>query len=532
MQEKIFYEIDFTTSGILGEKGVELARTMPKCDGIVLYAWCAPETVKELENTFKVPILNFNSTQLYVDSTKRAYELASKWAEEGPLGPSGYPILRAIETSVADELSYIYFKEAIREKVKKHFNQSPVVFKIFPENVNTYTSTPRSFFRAVKSLRDQMQGADRFWQDLVSSVDKDFKFRAVANKFLSGPELSENDVWLFSSYENFSKALSEYGPKDARFLLSRMKNPSYIERSRRQSPLFLWRFSRENNANESRKVAKAASSSFDSIKDSLQMNDYNEILNNLKLTIYESVLSYYVEESLLNNFVEAVKPKELWVADQWGSERLLINVAKSFSIPVVQVQHGFPSIYYGYSPLVADKTIVSSSRWKRYFNGEVEVLASAENARSSTKDKDDGRNAIVFTTPFQLVKFFNDEISTHEMMYLIAMFANKNFNVVLRIHPSDSKSKWRNSIKSHRLERLISIDKNAKIGETLFRSNVGIAYFSTALEDCETNQVQSLGLSWQLHPGWSALSDSDWIFEMDSIEKISEWLFSKGFKVE
>lgn len=176
--------------------------------------------------------------------------------------------------------------------------------------------------RIVKAGLDAV--AERDWRRLVAQPIEHFgpRFRRRRD-----PQVPKGRIWCYASYVNYTRALARHGIPEAAWLVNGRSGAAGVPPG--VSPAHLWDMGRPRPRAQHLAAAQEIATFVAERWPTMMAPDLTPM-----------ILGVLAEIDLFRAFVERAERVALWVGNQWGGERTLIQVAREVGIPVTQVQHG------------------------------------------------------------------------------------------------------------------------------------------------------------------------------------------------
>jgi hypothetical protein len=253
-----------------------------------------------------------------------------------------------------------------------------------------------------------------------------------------------------------------------------------------------------------------------------------EVLAALSPVLARVAANVMAEVDLLIDFLDRAAPEIVWVANQWGGESAMVQLARARAIPTLQVQHGTLEHCYAYAPIYSDRFLVWSDLWRSLVNpaeaARVEVVNPGVEARRVTRQAHAGPARITFFTAFpggRHKPFWNRTIVCHEVLSILRDLAARGHEITVRVHPVEKVSDWRRAWLSHvgPIPRSVRFDKQSALEVILTRTDVGLVFDSTVFLDCLAAGIPVVAIGWLPNPWRSALRNTDRMFFADSMSE-------------
>jgi hypothetical protein len=243
------------------------------------------------------------------------------------------------------------------------------------------------------------------------------------------------------------------------------------------------------------------------------------------------------EVDLLRTGVETAPPREIWVANQWGSEAAVIAVGHKMGIPVTQVQHGSLEQYYGCSPIYSNRFLVWGEMWKQAVNPEehskVEIANPGLEVVPASRRKRTGSPRVTFfTAPVGItgVPFWNPQVARWEVIQLLTRLSDAGHRIVIRVHPADKIENWRRAWAEYggASSAKVRFDKTSALEDVLVETDIAVMFFSTVFLNCCASGIPVVSLAW--YPNmWRELLEREHLVNFaDSLSQAFEMVRDLG----
>jgi len=237
------------------------------------------------------------------------------------------------------------------------------------------------------------------------------------------------------------------------------------------------------------------------------------------------------EADLMHAFLERSSPQELWVANQWGSEGGLVQVARKLGIPVTQVQHGALHRYYPVASIHTNRFFVWGQFWKDRLKGSGEGKAEVFNPGLDVlpverKRQSAGKKQItVLTTPIHEIMFWHPDTILREVSALVKDLLNNGYAVLMRLHPGDQITPWRRALEAATGSSSpeVRFSKEEPLASILQETDLAIMFFSTVFINCIASGIPVIGLGWYPHIWQGPLKQSGVVHFASSVAEVVEF---------
>jgi hypothetical protein len=213
------------------------------------------------------------------------------------------------------------------------------------------------------------------------------------------------------------------------------------------------------------------------------------------------------EAFLMDRALEATAPSAVWVGNQWGSEGLVVQLARKHGVPVTQVQHGVLERYFRWSEIPSDRFVVWDELWKAVLpEGErdkVEVRPWPTPVAVSQR----GDSITFFTQPS--TPLVDNRSGRQELVLLLRDVVALGHPVRVRVHQSDSATDWVAAWDATGMGRdRILFEKETPLEQTLLRTSVALLLSSTVFLECAARGIPVVALGWFPIPHRKELLDA------------------------
>ena len=506
-------------------------------DGVIVAFWSSPDLVGELEGLGATCAWSLSEVLGETsEMTARRYRAARAWLDATSLRYRGVDPLEALETHISAALLVPMVAAKLGSFVRHRFGAGTTLVFVAPSDLSRSASrleheqavplsisdTPgddgtrrqAGVSKRARGILGRVGTVANPLADVLEVIDLGYRARTPARwrrRRVGGGR------WCFSSYAGFTRALASASttpPMDeTRWLVNTFS-------ARRGLPegadwQWLWRVPARIDRAAHRRVLAAARDALHLAPVSVEGLPLRALLPQLMETgtFTGRLLSHLlVEIDLLFGFVAAHRPDELWVANQWSSENLALQVARVAGVPTCQVQHGLLEEHFGVAPVYSDRLLVWDQSSLALLSPQGRARAELGGARTEPEGSrasagsadsrgfgDPSRAVTVFTAAYGQFVLVNAEAMRRELVRLVAALVARGHAVRVRLHPSDSERAWR-----HAFGRWTSLsseswafDRRASSSRVLASTSVAVmAHHSTLILDCIRAQVPVVVLNW------------------------------------
>lgn len=526
-------------------------------DVVVPAFWASPEFAARLvEHGARVCLRLNDFVPTYMPLMERAYRLGHQVAASAPRYREVNP-LQAWENVIANALLVplvmTELEKGLRERVGA---ETEIVFL-----------TRNDMQRAFETIRQKGTGAgttrvlwdretfkqhdaggrlvtwlklvsearrDGDWQNVVAvpveTLDAQYawrtRLRAHANKHHS-------EDLFYSSYVNYSRVLAKHAA--ARNLTPQWVVNSHSARKglpRGAQVSNLWAYGAPRIAEhqailtETAKVFANAPQDADGFPLRAALAASGEV----RETLTRVLPRLLAEIDLMHACLEEIQPARVWVANQWGGEGCMLQVAHAQQVPVTQVQHGFLEIFYTCAPIYSEKFLVWNAFWQGVVaeaaRPQVQVFDPNPAPAQTNAAQQEAQTVTYFSAPPQVILWWNPSVVVWETVTLLDALMARGCRVTLRAHPMDRleayTGMWMD--KDGTLPAALTLDKGTPLEPLLERTARAVMYFSTVLMDCQAHGIPVSGTGWCPLLYWRQLERTGAIKYYDSIHALAESL--------
>jgi hypothetical protein len=528
-----------------------------KQDAVVLGFWVSEEVAGSIAPGGTREVMRLNDTVGdYSAYVEKAYVLAHSVAENSPLYRGIKPIL-TLEESLADAfLRCLMIGDMHKALVQRYGGGSQVVFLTESESqdafsiFNTWRGAPfrisvqgkpqrgiRRTARRIKVLVNVAYEAkqESNWAKIISAplevVDDRYKLRSA---LWPGASVKKGGRWFYGSFVNSIKILHRYLANfggESSWVVNRFSATRGLEPGDHWH--YLWQFGKpapriehERFLQEARKYLETLPSEINSFPMDI-FTASSAFVNYFLSRLLPLILA---EADLMHAFLERSSPQELWVANQWGSEGGLLQVAKKLSIPATQVQHGALHRYYPVASIRTNRFFVWGQFWKDRLKGSGEGKAEVFNPGLDVlpverEQQNLGKKRItVLTAPIHAIMFWHPDTILREVSVLVKDLVNNGYAVLMRLHPSDQIAPWRRALEAATgsIPPEVRFSKEESLASVLQETDLAIMFFSTVFLNCVASSIPVIGLGWYPHIWQGPLKQSGLVHFAASVAEVVE----------
>lgn len=523
-------------------------------DAVAVAFWASPEFLARLERAgTRIAWALGQMARDYSNIIKQLYALARHYLKVVPLYREINPLV-GWEVAIANALVIPVVAFKAHRHVLSEYSAKPRVnfltpgdfqrafFSISTDGGARLTISPGngfsgrrrspvhrliSFWRLCGEAYRDGDPARLIWTPL-EVLDGCYKLRT---RFWPTSSIAPGGSWFYGSYVNYTHSLGRHA-------VHRRTSPRWVINNysaRRGLPEgadwhYLWQFvssdSRWAEHRQTEEEARAAIHQVPAYVDGLPLRallSANSIICDL---LSRALPQFLTEIDLMDAFLERAQPEELWVANQWGSEGFLVQLAKRRGIRVIQVQHGVLEQYYACAPIYSDRFLVWGEFWKQLVNPEardrVEVVNPGMEVVPVERKRTAGLARVTFfTAPPDLIPFWNPSVVLWEVITLLHRLVEAGHPIIVRVHPVDRIQTWRSAWIRYAgtLPPQVRFDKGGSLKPVLRETDVAIMFFSTVFLNCLASGIPVVSLGWYPFMWREALEREGVIHFADSIEE-------------
>jgi hypothetical protein len=361
-----------------------------------------------------------------------------------------------------------------------------------------------------KVLLESKQGGEWgpvFWQPM-EVLDDRYRIRSSV---WPRARFTRGGRWFYGSYVNYTRVLRRHR-NDLKGHVNWVVNQNAATRGLQQNDRwhYLWQFGRPSRSKDHEPFLRETVNYLQTLplgRDGFPLRDFVRSSTSLSYLVTRILPSALAEVDLMDAFLTAASPDELWVANQWGSEGELMMLAKARGIPVTQVQHGALHRYFAVAPVLSDRFLVWGSFWRSALKtreaGNVEIVNPGFDVPPLDRHATIGakRRVTFLTTPLHLGAFWNPEATLREVAELVRRLIGRGHPVLMRIHPSDRVEVWERSLRTAMgsLPPGLRFSKEGSLESVLRETDVAFMFFSTVFLNCVASGIPVIGLGWYPH---------------------------------
>lgn len=502
-------------------------------DAVVLAFWASPEFVARVEQHGGNVCWRLNDfVPSYLPLIERAYRLAHAVAASAP-SYREVNALQAWENVIANALLVpLVMTELGKGLWERVGGETEVVFLTRNDTQRAFEALQRNgageFTTSVLEEREtykQHDAGGRFvtWLKLVSearrdgdwanvvavpieTLDAQYRLRTRWRTRLRGTHKARhNDVLFYSSYVNYARVLAKHGA--ARNIAPQWVVNNHSARKglpREVEAANLWEFGEPRTAahqvilqHTAEAVAQAAEEA-----EGLPLRAALAASGEVRETLTRVVSLLLAEIDLMHACLQEIQPQEVWVANQWGGEGCVLQVAHAHGIRVTQVQHGFLEIYYACAPIYTERFLVWDEFWQGVVSsegrGRVEVFNPNPIPAAKRSQSPAAKALTFFSTPPQVVLWWNPSVVAWEVVTMLDSLMARGNEVILRAHPMDELERYAQvwMEKDGKLPSGLELNKGTPLEPLLERTGNAVMFFSTVLMDCAAHGIPVFGIGW------------------------------------
>ena len=526
-------------------------------DAVVLGFWLSKDAAPRIFGTGTMDLMRLNDAvgdySLYVE---KAYFLAHTLGENSPLYRGVKPLATCEEFLADAILRSLMIGDLHKALIDRFGYGTEVVFLTLSETqeifslFNTWRKAPfrivilrkqykrnqdgslvgriKAFGNLIREAHQDGNWAKIFWTPL-EVLDYRYLVRSAV-----WPEASveAGGRWFYGSFISATNILHRHLDNlegQASWVLGRFSAIRGLKSG--DHWYYLWQFGKPARAREHRRFLQEARKYLETLPSEIDRFPIAGFITSSPAVNYflKRMLPLVLANiDLMHVFLERSSPQELWVANQWGSEGELIQVANKMGIPVTQVQHGALHRYYANSSIYSERFFVWGQFWRDLLKsserGKVEVFnPGLDVIRVERKrNKAGGKHITFLTSPLDAAMFWNPEATLQEVSSLIRDLVKQGYTILMRIHPSDQISLWRRSLEMviGSVPQEVQFSKGGSLDSVLQETDLALMFFSTVFLNCIASGIPVIGLGWYPHIWRKPLEKSGVIHFADSIPEV------------
>lgn len=506
-------------------------------DAVVLAFWASPEFVARVEKHGAKVCWRLNDfVPSYLPLIQRAYRLAHAVAESAPRYRE-VNALRAWENVIANALlvplGMTELGKGLRERLGA---ETEVVFLTRNDTQRAFEALrgngANEFVIRVLEEREthkQHDAGGRFvtWLKLVSearrdgdwanvvavpveTLDAQYRLRTrlrtrVRTRLRGADKTRHNEVLFYSSYVNYARALAKHAA--ARNIAPQWVVNNHSARKglpRGAAAANLWEFGEPRVAAHQAILRETAETIAHAPEEAegLPLRAALAASGEVRETLTRVLPLLLAEIDLMHACLEEIQPQEVWVANQWGGEGCVLQVAHAHGIQVTQVQHGFLETFYACAPIYTERFLVWDEFWRGVVSsegrGQVEVFNANPMIAPQKKQALAARTLTFFSTPPQVVLWWNPSVVAWETVRILDDLMAQGNKVIVRAHPMDELERYTQvwMAKDGKLPGALELNKGTPLEQVLERTGKAVMVFSTVLMDCEAHGIPVYGIGW------------------------------------
>ncbi len=531
------------------------------CDSVVLLSWASSEYTGSLERATGKPCLALNAlVESYEKVVRRSHRLYSRVVPDSPQyrGVSLYEPYIPMATAL---LQPVVVADLLDSLLGRHGEGTEVDFTPTVEHAATLDmlnvargspltlkvlshapARPHRLARALGGLRRLLEEtaadgdwAQAFWVPL-EVVDGEYAVRQRAWPAASGPA---GGKWVYASYVNCARALGRHqswAQDRPRWVVSNYS-------ARRGLPPgaqfhYLWQYKAGHQTMGDRRRAVREGLQF--LCEATELVDgfpLRAVLSGILPSVSRVLPQLLAEVDLMESFIQQARPREVWVANQWGSEGYLVQTARHLGVPVTQVQHGVLEQYYAYAPIYSDRFLVWGDFWREAVNPEarhrIQVVNPGFEVVPVARTRGPGPARVTFfTAPVQQLPFASPAVACWEVTTILDRLAAAGHPITVRVHPADRIETWRKAWidNTGAVPSGVRFEKGGPLEAVLQETDVALMFLSTVFLNCVASGILVISLGWYPFIWREALEREGLIHFADSLEEVLALVRELGAK--
>lgn len=499
-------------------------------DAVLLAFWASPEFAERMQGHGAKKCWRLNDWIAdYPALVTRAFVLAHGVAEDMPMYRGVNP-WRAWENVIANALLIPLVLAECHTGLRAHAGADAEIWFLARSDMQrafeivNRTGTP-GFETRVASEREASKTArahGRFgaWRELLhearhegdwknlfavplEALDADYRLRARLPR--RAPS-SSSEVVFYSSYINYSRALATHAEQisgRAQWVVNAHSARKGLPPGTSALDLHQFGVPQWGEHAASLKASRAQLADSPECVENFPLRAVLAANHAVRETSERVMPRLLAEIDLMTEALARMKPREVWVANQWGGEGCFLQVAHVHKARVTQVQHGVLEPYYGCAPLYSDALLVWSDFWRaclpleeRAKTGVTEGTGTGAARAETKKPNAHKRRVTFFTSPPEIVPLWNPSVAAWEIVTLLRQLAGEGYAVTLRAHPMDRVARYEEIWQSEGGGTPPHWDKGTPLDTRLAETDAAVMMFSTTALDCATRGIPVTGLGW------------------------------------
>lgn len=508
---------------------------------VILAFWASPEFAAQVQRAGARICWRLNDlVGDYVALVQRAYRLAHDFIARVPPHCNVNPLL-GFENTIANALLMPLIAtdilRALRERVP---NVDTLTFLSHNDTQRAFALiTSTRVLKPIETTKRRAAGGRiGAWLNLVREAQRDHDWakviwtpievldrRYVARQRLwHRANVARGGVLCYSSYINYSRTLAKhakYLDAPPRWVINNHSAQIGLPASVRAQ--WLWQF--DAPIEHPSKWMNEISTPIDS--DNIPLRAIVQSNQEIREVFARTLPLALAEVDLMNAMLDATQPAAVWVANQWGSEAALIQLARAKKIPVIQVQHGVLEQYYSCAPIYSDRFLVWGEFWKRAVNPSEQSKVAVMNpgfeiGKAMHSQSNDAQPRVTFfTAPANIALFWNPSVALWETTTLLTDLHARGHSIMVRVHPADRIEMYRRALPSD-----VSFSKGGSLEAVLDQTDVALMAFSTVFLNCLASGIPVIGTGWYPFIWQAPLNAGGYIRFADSLGQTQAFIAS------
>jgi hypothetical protein len=471
-------------------------------DVLVPAFWCSPETQRSIGAGGTLWPFADRLRKSYRSLVEQAYRQAEELQDALPAYHDAHPLL-GWEGAIADALllptvgTWLHdtLAQELAPGTEVHFasrgpladgfsqaNEGHFVVQVGP----TMTGPPdhrKSPARAAQSLlREVRRDYDyaRLWFGPLEALDSRYLLR---RRFVRRQDSRRDDVWCFSSYVNYSRALAHHARQfqtPPRWLVNGRSPRQGLPLEAKPVPLWAFRVDRTPDHEKTIRAARERAGH-----------------PAVRRLVDRNLPSLLAEIDLVEAFLSETRPSEIWVANQWGSESAVLQLARREQIPTVQVQHGILEQYFAFAPIRSDRFLVWGDFWRSLLPEEERPKVAVADPGGWSGGRNVGNERVTFfSQPLGTLPLADTTVFQREVVELLSRLRDRGMRIILRAHPQERLDDWVQAWARWGSGPAPTLDKRSPLEILLERTDVAITPLSTVMLPCIARGIPVVTLGW------------------------------------
>lgn len=478
---------------------------------VILAFWASPEFAAQVQHAGARVCWRLNDlVGDYAALVQRAYRLAHDFIGRVPSHRNVNPLLGSENTIANALLTPLIAADVVRALHERVPNVDTLTF-LSPNDMQRAfdrMKPTRVLSKIEMTKRRAAGGRLGAWLTLVREAQRDHDWAkviwtpievldrryAARQRLWQRAKVARGGILCYSSYINYSRTLAKHAhhfTAPPRWVIN--NHSAQIGLPAKVHAQWLWQFDGliTPPSQWMNEIPLPADSNDLPLRAIVQSNQ--EIRE-----VFERTLPLALAEvDLMEAMLDTLQPDAVWVANQWGSEAALIQLARAQRIPVIQVQHGVLEQYYACAPIYSDRFLVWGEFWKRAVNPREQAKVAVNNpgfeiGKTTYSTSNDTKPRVTFfTAPTNIALFWNPSVALWETMTLLTDLHTRGHSITVRVHPADRIEVYRRVLPTD-----VSFSKGGALEAVLNQTDVALMAFSTVFLNCLASGIPVIGTGW------------------------------------